>query len=235
MDFIGFQEEFINDDDRYVDTRTDKLLAFSKEISAASDRLSESAENLTIAIKREEEWEEKKLYNALLRNMKSAWNSVLEMSPLIRRSHTHDFSAISPEMRKTTVITGPFYVKASFPCRLPQKRAVEDIPGFHEAYRKPLYDAFSRYMDEEEGFPRIRKGKAIIVIRSIYADGTAHVDNDNLYTTDLVNVISDAFLVDDSPERCAIFLDYAAGEEDRTDAFVMRECDFVRFLTEPPA
>jgi len=117
------------------------------------------------------------------------------------------------------------------PIRLLKKKDVVALPNYHNGFRQPLYRAMESFRKSNDGRSfRVYDSRVVIYICSIYNDRKRVLDCDNVDTTNVVNVVSDFVLPDDSPECCSVYLDYDMGEKEHTLVYVVPEGMFPDFL-----
>ena len=96
--------------------------------------------------------------------------------------------------------------------------------------RRFLYPALERFTYEK---PKIRYRNCVLIFRHVYDRNRPereYRDHDNIELNTVVDAIAMFFLVDDTPLECAHFYCSAAGDEERTEVYIVPRADFERWL-----
>lgn len=93
-----------------------------------------------------------------------------------------------------------------------------------------LYPALERFTC---GKPKIRYRNCVLIFRHVYDRNRPereYRDHDNIELNTVVDAIAMFFLVDDTPLECAHFYCSAAGDEERTEVYIVPRADFESWL-----
>ena len=93
-----------------------------------------------------------------------------------------------------------------------------------------LYPALEKF---SYGKKRIRYRNCVLIFRHVYDRNRPereYRDHDNIELNTVVDAIAMFFLVDDTPLECAHFYCSAAGDEERTEVYIVPRADFESWL-----
>lgn len=93
-----------------------------------------------------------------------------------------------------------------------------------------LYPALERFCYGKE---KIRYRKCVLIFRHVYdrnRPDREYRDHDNIELNTVVDAIAMFFLVDDTPLECAHFYCSIAGDEERTEVYIVPRADFESWL-----
>lgn len=96
--------------------------------------------------------------------------------------------------------------------------------------RGMLYPALEKFT---QGKPQIRYRNCVLIFRHVYdcnRPEREYRDHDNIELNTVVDAIAMFFLVDDTPLECAHFYCSAAGDEERTEVYIVPRADFESWL-----
>ena len=72
--------------------------------------------------------------------------------------------------------------------------------------------------------------KVTVAIIHTYVEGETLIDHDNYEVKPILDAIASLFFVDDTPARMSLHIDYAIGEQSKTDIYIVPARKFVDFL-----
>lgn len=93
-----------------------------------------------------------------------------------------------------------------------------------------LYPALEKFSHGKE---KIRYRNCVLIFRHVYDRNRPereYRDHDNIELNTVVDAIAVFFLVDDTPLECAHFYCSAAGDEERTEVYIVPRADFESWL-----
>ena len=94
-----------------------------------------------------------------------------------------------------------------------------------------LYPAFERFT---YGKSKIRYRNGVLIFRHVYDKNRPereYRDHDNIELNTVVDAIAMYFLVDDTPLECRHYYCSAAGDEERTEVYIVPRADFESWLS----
>ena len=93
-----------------------------------------------------------------------------------------------------------------------------------------LYPALERFTYEK---PKIRYRNCVLIFRHVYDRNRPereYRDHDNIELNTVVDAVAMFFLVDDTPLECRHYYCSAAGDEERTEVYIVPRVDFESWL-----
>lgn len=111
------------------------------------------------------------------------------------------------------------------PILLPRKE--KSSRSYLRGFLYPALEGFTR------GKPQIRYRDCVLIFRHIYDRSRPereYRDHDNIELNTVVDAIAMFFLVDDTPMECRHYYCSAAGDEERTEVYIVPRADFESWL-----
>lgn len=93
-----------------------------------------------------------------------------------------------------------------------------------------LYPALERFTYRK---PKIRYRNCVLIFRHVYDRNRPereYRDHDNIELNTVVDAIAMFFLIDDTPLECRHYYCSAAGDEERTEVYIVPRADFEKWL-----
>jgi len=114
---------------------------------------------------------------------------------------------------------GRFYLRMHILLPRKEKSSRSYLRGF-------MYPAFEKFI---HGKPKSRYWNGVLIFRHVYDRNRPereYRDHDNIELNTVVNAIAMFFLVDDTPLECRHYYCSAAGDEERTEVYIVPRADF---------
>lgn len=93
-----------------------------------------------------------------------------------------------------------------------------------------LYNAFAK--EFEYGRFKVYDKKVVLYFENIYTDPKFFIDNDNVDTKIITDIIASYMLIDDNPFWCSHYIDAVIGEYNHTEVYVVPQGEFIDFIKE---
>ena len=144
-------------------------------------------------------------------------------------SHPQADAMVQNAIEEAVPVEMGFTEKGWFSLRMPillprkEKSSRSYLRGF-------LYPALERFTYEK---PKIQYRNCVLIFRHVYdcnRPEREYRDHDNIELNTVVDAIAMFFLVDDTPLECRHYYCSAAGDEERTEVYIVPRADFESWL-----
>ena len=179
------------------------------------------------------DYAEKRIEDALEKSVSAA--RIAESVALKTRAlpaytdHPHADSMVQKAIDEAVPVEMGFTEEGWFSLRMPilLPRKEKSSRSYLRGFLYPALEKFSR------GKEKIRYRNCVLIFRHVYDRNRAereYRDHDNIELNTVVDAIAMFFLVDDTPLECRHYYCSAAGDDERTEVYIVPRADFESWL-----